>query len=89
VHGRVAVPGPADLAVPHQAVAVEPPDGAGGDVERRALPVADDVGLLDGDLADLGPLLGGHHLVDRSRVGQDQGPRRQALQLLVHGGIQR
>ena len=53
VDGGVAAVAADDLGVRDQPVAVEDADGAGGDVVRRALPVADDVGLLDGDLADV------------------------------------
>jgi hypothetical protein len=81
MHRGVPVPAPADLAVPHEAIAVEEPDRAVRDIERRALPVADDVGFLDHRHPDVGHLLGGHHLVDGARVGRSQRANGQ----LVHG----
>jgi hypothetical protein len=68
VYGRVASVGAHVLGVGDKPVTVEDPDGAGGDVVRRALPVADDVGLLDRDLAEVVLLLGGHHLEDGAGV---------------------
>ena len=56
VHGRVAAVVAAVLGVRHQAVAVEDADGRGRDVEAGPGPVADDVGLLDRDLTDVGEL---------------------------------
>ncbi len=49
-----------ELGVGHQPVIVEDADGAGRDVIARTLPIADDVGLLDDDFADVSQLPGGH-----------------------------
>ena len=68
VDGGVAAAGGPDLGVRDQPVAVEDADGRGGDVEAGPAPVADDVGLLDHHLAEVGRLLGGHHLEDRVGV---------------------
>jgi hypothetical protein len=66
----VAVPGGGHLAVGHQPVTVEDPDGGRGHVLARALPVADDVCLLDDDLTHVVELLRCHHLVDGACVGK-------------------
>ena len=68
-HGGVGTVGAHQLGVRHQGVAVEDADGAGAEVVAGSRPVADDVGLLDGDLADVLLLLGGHEHVDGVGVG--------------------
>ena len=70
--GGVAAVGVGHLGVRDQGVAVEDADGAGGHVVPGALPVADDVGLLDHDLADVDELLGGHHGGHGGGVGGGQ-----------------
>ena len=68
VHRRVAAVVTAVLGIGHQPVAVEDTDCRVRDVEARPGPVTDDVGLLDGHLADVLDLLGRHHLEDGAGV---------------------
>ena len=79
VDGGVAPVGRRDLGVRDQPVTLEHADRRRGDVEARPRPVGDDVGLLDLDHADVGLLLGGHHLEDGARVGGRERARRQPL----------
>ena len=67
-NGRVTAVGSRHLDVPHHPVALEDADRARGEVEGGPLPVGDDVGLLDDDLAEVGELLGGDELEDGGRV---------------------
>ncbi len=53
IDGGVAPVAPRELGVGDQPVAIEDPDGAGGNVVAGTLPVADDVSLLDHDFADV------------------------------------
>ena len=77
--GRVAAVGLGELGVPDQPVAVEDADALGRHVEAGARPVADDVGLLDLDRAEVGELLGRHHVVDRAGVAHDERPGGQPV----------
>jgi hypothetical protein len=73
VDRRVTPAGRPDLSVGHQPVAVEDADGRRRHVERGLRPVADDVGLLDHHLAEVGLLLGSHQLEDGARVVVPEG----------------
>ena len=72
VDGGVAAVVAGVLGVGDEAVALEDADGVLGTSYAGPLPVADDVGLLDHDLADVVELLGGHHLGDGGGVGRGQ-----------------
>ena len=67
------------LGVGDEVVAVEDADRLPGDVEVP-MPVADDVGLLDDDLADVLELGGGHELVDAVGVRRAERTDREAVE---------
>ena len=62
-----------ELGVTDQPVPVEDPDRAGADVIAGTLPIADDVGLLDDDFADVSQLPGGHDGGNRRLVATSEG----------------
>jgi hypothetical protein len=78
--GGVGTAAHRDLGVPDEAVVREHADALGRQVEAGALPVADDVGLLDRDLSRGFDLAGVHELVDGARVSRHERAHRVAGQ---------
>ena len=73
VDGGVGPAALVDLGVRDEALAVEDAHRLRREVEGGALPVADDVGLLDEHVADVVLLAVGHECRDGGRVGVIRG----------------
>src|SRR5688572_28795439 len=76
-----------ELGVGNQTVPVEDPDRVGADVKAGALPITDDVGLLDDDFAEVKQLSGGYDGGNRRLVAECQDALCQA-RWECHTGIE-